>query len=253
MLKNLICHNKAKEALRAEQVLDMCFIPKPSILEIGSGTGAWFTTLDRRVPDMQYLGMDCDVNAVNYSIRNTMGKYVVRDANGPWLLDEKYDIILISNSLIFLNFDHVVIEIQKYLKPHGVVIVRDFDQESKMLYPFSVKHHRIIRDHAIKVSPYDTTIGRKLVSEGAKRGLNLISIRPYCFCTHFDILTKVVKQYVLNDLEYNVMCAENLWEQHLQQSIRYWRRKIDRCEEELFVPGFFYTMTEFIATFKIRH
>lgn len=134
-LRHNIIYHKADINAFLEQVQ-----PGMTVLELGCGSG-WLT-LAMAQRGANATGLDISAQAMDVarqyyeSIRETVPgsvSYAVADLNAVSLEPEHYDIIAVKGTLHhLLRVDHVVAEMQRALKPGGLLWAADSDGEEAM-------------------------------------------------------------------------------------------------------------------------
>ena len=94
------------------------------ILEVGCGNGSVAEIVNIMCPDCKYFGLDFSETAIqSMKILNPNATTFLGDANKPQDFKDKFDVIIFSDVLYYLDFERVIQTYKKFLNKDGVFII----------------------------------------------------------------------------------------------------------------------------------
>ena len=92
------------------------------VLDVGSGVGSYYPTMNALSPNLQYHGID--LSAGMLSAHPATNKIAVADALKLPFPDKAFDVVMANHMIYHLpNIDDGILEFRRVLKPNGVLLV----------------------------------------------------------------------------------------------------------------------------------
>lgn len=138
---------RAKIAVVGSVLVQRYGAPNASVLDIGCGEGA---TSDFLTPSQKakYVGVDLSKEAIRIakSKRKQPMKFV-HSAAHQFQPSHKFDVVIFSDVLYYVEYEKVIRQYEGYLNPGGVMIISIFHFTDKLLYENIFQFARSVLDY----------------------------------------------------------------------------------------------------------
>lgn len=121
-----------KLALEQEKIMPLLpLTPETHILDLGAGVGQWtfrFAPLVKRVTAVEYMDSLAEIGRHEAIKRKLINVEFITSSAENYQSTQQFDVIFISGLFVYLNPEQAQLLMQnitQYLKPNGLILVRD--------------------------------------------------------------------------------------------------------------------------------
>jgi ubiquinone/menaquinone biosynthesis C-methylase UbiE len=156
------------------------------IVDVGCGAGAIISTLAKKYPQKEFIGVDISGARIREAQKKTerlenIGFYEASIYQIP-LESNSVDVVYTRFLLEYLKEPvKAIAELSRITKPGGQIVLQDLDGQLLFQYPYQVPEIGKVFEVLAETTGFDPYIGRKLFAYSRQVGLSLVNmdIRAY--------------------------------------------------------------------------
>jgi len=168
---------------KSAAILQLLKSDKSRILEIGCGTGMLSLYLGKKNPRLNIEAIDLSPKAIEVA-KKQLGKqhnikFRVGDVNNLPFKDATFDVVVGNSILHHVDFDKVVKEVKRVLKPNGIIW---FSEPNSLNPQIAIEKNVPGIKHLLQDSPNERSFVRwQLTEDLIKMNFKNVKVQPYEF------------------------------------------------------------------------